>query len=188
MVLKILIAAAAVVVLFVIVVASRPSAFHVERSVTIDAPPEAAFARVNDFRAWGAWSPYEKLDPQLKRTFAGAPSGVGAVYSWVGNDKVGEGRMTIEESDKPSRVALKLELLRPCNTTNAVTFTFTPSPEGTKVTWAMDAQGNFFAKAASLFLDMDKLVGGDFERGLAALKAVAESGSKAPAETATAAK
>jgi uncharacterized protein YndB with AHSA1/START domain len=184
MVRKILLGVAAAVVLFVIVVTTRPSAFHVERSVTIDAPPEAAFARVNDFRAWGAWSPYEKLDPQLKRTFEGAPSGAGAVYSWVGNDKVGEGRMTIEESDKPSRVALKLELLRPCNTTNAVTFTFAPSPEGTKVTWAMDGQCNFFAKAASLFLDLDKLVGADFERGLAALKAESESGSKAAETTA----
>jgi hypothetical protein len=171
---KILIGIAAVVVLFVIIVATRPGAFHIERSVSIAAPAENAFVQVNDFHAWAAWSPWEKIDPAMKRTFEGAPAGPGAGYSWLGNDKVGEGRMTILDSSKPSRVSIKLEFIKPWTATNAVIFTFTPVADGTKATWAMDGQNNFGAKAASLFMDIDKMVGGDFERGLAALKAVAE--------------
>src|SRR5262249_50006170 len=150
MVRKILIGVAAVIVLFLIVVATQPSAAHVERSITIAASPESAFAQVNDFHAWAAWSPWEKLDPQMKKTFEGAKSGVGAIYAWAGNDKVGEGRMTIEKSDKPSSVGIKLEFLKPWTATNATTFTFAPAPEGTKVTWAMDGEKNFMAKAACL--------------------------------------
>jgi uncharacterized protein YndB with AHSA1/START domain len=175
MIRKVLIGIAAIVILFVLVVATRPSAFHIERSITIAAPPANAFAQVNDFHAWSAWSPWEKMDPQMKKTFEGAPSGPGAMYAWTGNDKVGEGRMTIEKSDKPSLVSIKLEFLKPFAATNTATFTFAPAPDGTKTTWAMDGQNNFMAKAASLFMDFDKMVGGDFERGLAALKTAAES-------------
>jgi uncharacterized protein YndB with AHSA1/START domain len=184
MIRKILIGALAVIALFVVVVATRPASFHIERSIIIGAPPENAFAPVNDFHAWSAWSPYEKLDPQMQRTFEGAPSGAGAIYGWRGTDKVGEGRMTIEKSEKPSLVSIKLEFIKPFAATNAATFTFTPTADGTKATWAMDGHHSFLGKAFSLFMDMDKLVGGDFERGLAALKTVAENAPKANAEAA----
>src|SRR5882757_5057016 len=172
---KILIGVAAVIVVFVVVVATRPAAFHIERSASVAAPPEVVFAQVNDFHAWSAWSPWEKLDPQLKRSYEGAAAGPGSMYGWTGNDKVGEGRMTIEKSDKPSLVVIKLEFLKPFAATNTATFTFDRAPEGTKVTWAMDGTNNFMAKAASLFMDMDKMIGGDFDRGLAAMKTVAET-------------
>src|SRR5438067_7190751 len=109
MVLKVLIGVAVVIVLLVIIIATRPSKFHLERSIAIGAPPDVVFAQVNDFHAWTAWSPWEKMDPQLKRTYDGASSGAGAIYAWSGNAKVGQGRMTIEHSDRPSRVVIKLE-------------------------------------------------------------------------------
>lgn len=164
-----------------VAIATRPSTFHVERSITMAAPVDHAFARVNDFHAWSTWSPYEKLDPQLKRTFEGPRSGIGASYSFSG-DKVGAGRMTIEKSD-PARVVIKLEFFKPFEAVNTATFTFTPTGDGTKVTWAMDGENGFVGKAASLVFDMDKLVGGDFEQGLVALKAEAEKAVKATAAT-----
>jgi Polyketide cyclase / dehydrase and lipid transport len=168
----------------ILIIATRPATFHIERSITAAASPENAFAQVNDFHAWSAWSPWEKLDPQMKRTFEGAPSGTGSVYSWQGNDDVGEGRMTIQKSDKPSLVLIKLEFIKPWTATNTTTFTFAPVTEGTKVTWAMDGENNFMSKAFSLFMNMDKMVGDDFERGLTALKAAAEQAPKANAQAA----
>jgi hypothetical protein len=185
---KILIGVAAVIVLFVIVVATRPATFRFERSITIAAPPENAFSQVNDLHAWAHWSPYEKLDPAMKRTFDGAPSGTGAKYAWSGNKEVGEGRMTIENSDKPSQIVIKLEFIKPFAATNTATFSFVPGPEGTKVTWAMEGKNGFLAKAFHLFMDMDKMVGSDFERGLAAMKTLAEGAPKGNAETANAVK
>src|SRR5687767_15081963 len=114
---KILIGLGAALALLLIVIALQPATFHVERSITIAAPPEAAFAQVNDFHAWGAWSPWEKLDPGMKRSYEGAPAGVGAKYAWIGNDEVGEGRMTIEKSMPGSLVAIKLEFLKPFEAT-----------------------------------------------------------------------
>jgi uncharacterized protein YndB with AHSA1/START domain len=181
MVLKILIGVAIVIVIFAIVVATRPAAFHIERSITIAAPPRAVFEQVNDFRAWTAWSPWEKIDPNLQRTYGGPPNGVGTTYAWVGNKKVGEGRMTIEKSDSPSSIAIKLEFVKPFAATNVAAFTFSPTADGTRVTWAMDGRNNFVCKAFSLFMGMDKMVGGDFERGLAALKTVAEGAPSAGA-------
>ena len=179
---KIGIGVGAAIVVFVLVVATRPSTFHVERSITMAAHPESAFVQVNDFHAWATWSPYEKLDPQMKRSFEGAPSGSGAIYAWAGNDKAGEGKMTIEKSDKPSLVVIKLEFTKPFAQTSTATFTFVPVAEGTKVTWAMDGESNFVGKAFSLFVNMDKLLGSDFERGLAAMKANAESAPKPSTE------
>jgi hypothetical protein len=181
MLVPILLGIVAVIVLLVLVVATRPAQFRIERSITMAAPPATAFAQVNDLRAWAAWSPWEKLDPELKRTYAGAPAGAGATYAWAGNKKVGEGRMTIEESARPAKIAIKLEFIKPWTATNMTTFIFTPVAEGTRVTWSMDGHNNFTAKAASLFMNMDKLVGGDFEKGLAAMKAVAEGAAKATA-------
>jgi Polyketide cyclase / dehydrase and lipid transport len=186
MVRKVLIGIAAVVVLFIIVVVTRPSTFHIERSVSMAAPPANAFGQVNDFHAWSGWSPWEKLDPQMKKTFDGSPSGVGAIYSWVGNDKVGEGKMTIEKSAAPSLVGIKLQFFKPFAATNQSTFTFAPAGDGTKVTWAMDGENNFVGKAFSMFMDMDKMVGGDFERGLASMKTLAESAPKPSPEAAKA--
>jgi hypothetical protein len=142
------------------------------------APPENAFAQVNDFHAWPAWSPW------MKKTFEGAPSGVGAVYAWVGNKQVGEGKMTIEKSTPPSLIGIKLEFIKPFAATNQATFTFTPSAGGTNVTWAMDGQNNFVGKAFSMFMDMDKMIGGDFEKGLASMKSLAESAPKPSPEAA----
>jgi len=186
MVRKILIGIAAVVVLFILVVVTRPATFHIERSISMSAPPENAFAQVNDFHAWPGWSPWEKMDPQMKKTFDGATSGVGAMYSWAGNDKVGEGKMTIEKSQAPSLVGIKLEFFKPFAATNKTTFTFAPAPEGTKVTWAMDGENNFVGKAFSMFMDMDKMVGADFERGLASMKTLAEAAPKPSPEAAKA--
>lgn len=171
---KIIGALGVVVLVFVGVVLTRPAAFHIERSANIAAPPARVFAHVNDFHKWSAWSPWEKLDPAMKKSYEGAPSGVGAIYAWTGNNKVGQGRMTIEKSVEPTEVQVKLEFIKPFAATNTATFTFAPAAGGTRATWAMDGRNNFMAKAASLFMDMDKLVGGDFERGLAALKSVAE--------------
>jgi uncharacterized protein YndB with AHSA1/START domain len=169
-----LIGVAIVLAFLVVVVATLPAKFRVERSIIIAAPPERAFAEVNDFHRWPGWSPWEKLDPTMKKTFEGAAAGPGSIYSWVGNPKVGQGRMTIEATTPPSLVKLKLEFLKPWKATNATTFSFERDGASTKVTWAMDGERNFVMKAFGIFMDLDKLVGGDFERGLAALKGVAE--------------
>jgi len=174
MLVKILIGVAVVIVILVIVVATRPARFRMERSIKIAAPPASAFGLVNDFHRWGAWSPWEKMDPNLQRVYEGAESGKGAVYSWKGNNKVGEGRMTIEQVQENSKVVIKLEFFRPFKATNTATFTFTPQAGGTNVIWAMDGHNNFMAKAFHMLMDMDKLVGADFERGLAAMKDQAE--------------
>lgn len=176
MVRKILGGIALVLVLFAGVVATRPGAFHIERSVVMAAPPETPFALVDHLRSWAGWSPFEKLDPQMKRTFEGPSSGNGAVYAWAGNDNAGEGRMTIERSEKPTEIRIKLEFIKPFAATNIATFTFIPTAQGsTKVTWAMDGERNFIAKGFALFMDMDKLIGSEFERGLAALQTLSES-------------
>ena len=182
---KILIGLSAALVVLLILIAVQPAEFHIERSTNMAAPPEAAFAQVNDFRKWNEWSPWEKMDPSMKRSYEGAPSGVGAKYAWVGNDQVGEGRMTIEKSDE-SQIVIKLEFLKPFAATNAATFSFTKTPDGNKTTWAMDGHNNFVSKACSLFMSMDELVGKDFERGLAAMKAAAEATPKTPSIAATA--
>jgi hypothetical protein len=177
---KILIGLGALLTLLLIAISLQPATFHVERSVTIAAPPETVFALVSDFHAWGAWSPWEKLDPGMQRSYEGAPAGVGAKYAWVGNQEVGEGRMTIEKSTPGSEVGIKLEFLRPFAATNTATFTFQQTPQGTKTTWAMDGKNNFASKAMHLVMDMDKMIGPDFERGLAAMKTVAENAANTP--------
>jgi hypothetical protein len=176
---KILIGVGAGLAVLAVVISLQPDTFHVERSATMAAPPEAVFAQVNDFHAWSGWSPWEKLDPGMKRSFDGAPSGVGAKYAWVGNKEVGEGRMTIEKSTPASEVQVLLEFLKPFEATNTATFTFSKTAEGTKTTWAMDGKNNFVSKAMHLVMNMDKMIGPDFERGLASMKTVAEAAAKA---------
>jgi uncharacterized protein YndB with AHSA1/START domain len=186
MVLKVLIGLAVLVGVLAFVVSTRPATFHLERSIAIAAPPERAFAQVVDFHQWATWSPWEKLDPNMTRTYAGAPSGKGAVYSWSGSGKAGEGRMTIEEAAAPSKIGIKLEFIKPFVATNRATFTFAPTPTatGTQVTWAMDGELNFMSKAFHMVMDMDKLVGADFEKGLAAMKTNAERAASPQAASA----
>jgi polyketide cyclase/dehydrase/lipid transport protein len=183
--LKLGIAVLGLVVVLVAFIATRPATFHIERSTLIHAPAENAFVHVNDFHAWSAWSPYEKLDPKMERSYSGAPSGVGAAYAWKSESgNVGEGNMTIEKSDKPSEIVIRLQFTKPFAATNTASFSFAPAAGATKATWAMDGNNDFMGKAASLFMNMDQLVGSDFERGLAALKTLAESAAKPATETA----
>ncbi|MFL5349518.1 MAG: SRPBCC family protein [Hyalangium sp.] len=179
---KILIGLVVLLAVLAGVIATRPDSFAVERSATIQAAPEFAFALVNDFHHWAEWSPWDKLDTSMKRTFDGASAGSGAIYAWTGNDKVGEGKMTVEESKPNEQVRIKLEFIKPFASTSTTTFTFTKAGEGTQVTWKMEGHNNFVSKAFSMFMNMDKMVGGDFERGLAAMKTVAEASAKKAAE------
>ena len=178
MLIKILIAVAVIVVVFVVVVAMQPSEFRVARSTTISAPPPAVFAQVNDFHKWEAWNPWGKIDPAMKQTYEGARAGPGAIYTWVGNKNVGEGRMTLTESRPSDLIRIKLEFLRPFEATNSAEFTFKPEGNRTAVTWSMEGKNNFIAKAVCLFMNMDKMVGGQFEQGPAQMKAVVEAAPK----------
>ena len=152
-------------------VATRPADYRVVRSRTVAAPPDVVHGYVSDFHKWPEWSPWEKLDPAMKREFAGAPSGTGAEYRWSGNDDVGEGHMTITDSRPAQSVSIRLEFLKPFAATSTTQFDFAPSGAGTNVTWAMNGHNNFMAKAFSAFMDMDKMIGADFEKGLAGLDA-----------------
>ena len=154
--------------------ATRPNTFRVQRTTSIKAPPEKVFALLNDFKAWGGWSPWENIDPALKRTFSGTASGKGTQYAWEGNNKVGHGSMEIIESSPPSRLLIKLDFLKPFEAHNTTEFTLTPSDGYTEVTWAMYGPNLFMGKVMSLFCNMDKMVGGSFETGLANLKAHSE--------------
>ncbi|HMH19269.1 MAG TPA: SRPBCC family protein [Burkholderiales bacterium] len=170
--------AIAVVVLIATVLvfaATKPDTFSVERSTSIKAPPEKIFPLLNDFRRWDAWSPWEKKDPAMKRTYSAQTSGKGAEYAWEGNKDVGQGRMEIAESAPPSRVAIKLDFLKPFETHNRVEFTLEPKGDSTSVTWAMQGPAPYVSKLMQVFVSMDKLIGKDFETGLANLKAAAET-------------
>ena len=154
--------------------ATRPDTFRVERSTTIKAPPEKVYALIDDFHQWQQWSPWERLDPAMKRNHGGAPKGKGALYGWEGNKEVGKGQMEITEATPPSRVVIKLDFLAPFEAHNTAEFVLAPQGDATTVTWAMSGPNLFIGKVMSLFASMDRLVGKDFERGLANLKAVAE--------------
>jgi hypothetical protein len=175
---KILIALAIIVVVLVVIVALQPSDFRVARSTAISAPPPAVFAQVNDFHKWEAWNPWGKIDPAMKQTYDGAPAGPGAIYTWSGNNEVGEGRMTIAESRPNELVRVKLEFFKPFAATNTAEFTFVPEGNQTRVTWSMFGEKNFMAKAIHLFMNMDKMIGGQFEKGLAAMKSIVEPAPK----------
>ena len=151
------------------VVATRPSDFRIERSTTINAPADIAYGLVSDFHGWADWSPWEALDPAMKKTFTGQAGEKGSSYEWQGNKDVGEGRMTIVETKPSSLVEIKLEFIKPFAATSQTTLTFEPAGDKTRVTWAMVGQNNFVAKAMTLFMNMDKMVGADFEKGLAKL-------------------
>ena len=174
----ILIALGFIVVVLVVVVALQPADFRVARSATMSAPATVVFSQVNDLHKWEAWNPWQKKDPAMKLTFAGAPAGPGASYAWAGNNEVGEGRLTITESRPNDLVLIKLEFLKPFTATNTATFTFKPAGNQTAVTWSMEGRKNFLAKALHLVMNMDKMVGGEFEKGLADMKAVVEAAPK----------
>jgi len=170
-----------IVIILVVVIAAvltyaatRPNDFVVTRSAGIKAPAEAIFPLINDFRRWPEWSPYEKLDPQMKRTLSGAESGKGAAYAWEGNSKAGKGRMEITNSAPSSLVSLKLDFEKPFKANNTVEFTLKPAGNATTVTWAMRGRYPFIAKLIGVFMNFDRLVGKDFETGLASLKRATE--------------
>jgi uncharacterized protein YndB with AHSA1/START domain len=154
--------------------ATKPDTFRVERSIAIKAPPEKIFPLIDDFKRWDAWSPWEKKDPAMKRSYGAITSGKGAHYTWQGNGDVGEGSMDITESVPPSKVALKLDFVKPFEGHNLVEFTLVPKGGMTNVTWSMFGPAPFMSKVMQVFMNMDSMIGKDFEAGLASLKAAAE--------------
>jgi hypothetical protein len=175
---KILIVLVAILAIFAGVVALQPAEFRIVRSATIAAPAAVVFSQVNDFHNWQAWSPWARLDPAAKNSFEGPASGTGAIFKWSGNNQVGEGTMTLTDSEPNDLIKIKLDFVRPMVNTNAVEFTFKPEGDQTLVTWNMTGRNNFIGKAFCLFMDMDKLVGAQFEKGLAQMKAIAEAAAK----------
>ena len=173
MIVTILIVIAVAVAAVLAYAASKPDTFMVRRSASIAAPPEKIFSMIDDLRAQSAWSPFEK-DPNMKRTHSGAPRGKGAVYAWDGNRQVGAGRIAITDSVPPGKVVLLLDMIRPFKAQNTVEFTLDRIGAGTNVTWAMQGRQPYMAKVMGLFIDCDKMCGGQFEVGLAKLKALAE--------------
>ena len=182
---KVLLGIASVLALAIVVVlavaATKPSTFRIERSAQVNAPATAVYANLEDFHRWKAWSPWEGLDPNLKRDYSGKERGEGAVYSWQGNPDVGSGRMTVVEAKPDRQVNIRLEFFEPFAADNRTIFKLEPSSGSTQVNWAMEGSNNFMGKLMSVFMDMDSMVGKDFERGLDNLKRVSESGEAAAA-------
>lgn len=153
---------------------TQPDSFSVERSATIKAPPEKIYPLISDFRQWPQWSPWEKLDPNMKRTHSGAPQGQGAIYAWTGNDDVGEGRMEITGVTAPTQVHIKLDFIKPFASQNTTVFTLTPQGDSTQVKWVMKGPALYITKLMTVFVSMDKMIGKDFESGLSNMKVAAE--------------
>lgn len=162
------------IAIVLIVASTKPDTFRMQRVATVSAPAERIFSLISDFRQWGVWSPWEHKDPALKRTYSGAASGVGAVYAWEGNKNVGKGRMEILEASVPSKIVIKLDFLAPFEAHNTAEFTMLPQGDGTEVTWLMHGPANLMSKVMQVFFSMDKMVGKDFEAGLANLKRATE--------------
>jgi uncharacterized protein YndB with AHSA1/START domain len=155
--------------------AAKPDTFSVRRSATMNASAEKIFALISDFRQWGRWSPWETRDPGMKRSYDGAERGKGAVYAWDGNKNVGAGRMEILEAATPSKVLIKLDFIKPFEGHNTAEFTMLPQGSGTTVTWVMQGPAPFMAKLMHVFVNVDRMIGKDFEAGLANLKKQVES-------------
>jgi hypothetical protein len=172
---KILIVIGVIIVVFVIIVALQPAEYRVARTATIAAPAEVVFGQVNELKKWDAWSPWVKIDPAMKQTYEGPASGKGAISRWVGNSQVGEGSMTITESRPNELIRFDLEFIKPMAGTSTSEFTFKPEGNQTSVSWSMSGRNNFIAKAMCLFMNMDKMVGGQFETGLAQMKSISEA-------------
>lgn len=156
-----------------VVAATRPSDFRVQRTASIKAPPEKIFPFINDFRQWPVWSPFEKVDPDMKRTYGASAAGPGATYAWDGDKNIGAGSMTMVDSS-PQKVIIKLDFMRPFEAHNVAEFTLVPAGDSTNVTWSMHGPVPYFAKIIHMFMNMDKMVGSQFSAGLADLKAAAE--------------
>jgi uncharacterized protein YndB with AHSA1/START domain len=171
---KIAIGLLVIIALILGLAATKPDEFTVQRQIAIKAPPEKIMALVSDFRNWPAWSPWEKLDPNMQRTLSGAASGKGAVYEWKGNSDVGQGRMEITDLAPPTNVTIKLDFIEPMSISNMTQFVLTPQGDSTTVTWNMNGPMPFISKVMSVFTSMDAMIGRDFEKGLAQLKAAAE--------------
>lgn len=171
---KVVVVVVALIAGVLIFAATKPDTFRVERAAGIKAPPEKVFALINDFKRWDAWSPWEKKDPAMKRTWGAVTSGKGAYYGWDGNGDVGQGSMEITESVPSSKVALKLDFVKPFAGHNTVAFTLAPQGDTTNVTWTMQGPAPFVTKVMQVFCNMDSMIGKDFEEGLANMKAAAE--------------
>ena len=178
MIKKVLLGLVAVIVIFLAVAAMQPADFRISRSATIAAPPSALFEQINDLRKFQDWNPWAKFDPNAKTTYTGPPSGVGSAYSWAGNGEVGEGTMTITESRPGELVRAKMEFNKPMQATNIAEFTFKPEGDKTLMTWSMSGTNGLVAKAFGLLIDCDKMVGSEFEKGLAKLKSITETAPK----------
>lgn len=167
-----------VLIVFLGYVSTRPAAFSMARSSVIGGPANKVFALVNDFRRWIEWSPWEHLDPNLRRTFDGAETGAGAIYHWLGNKKAGEGRMTILESKANEKIVIRLEFIKPFSSVYTTTFEFHGENGGTRVVWRMEGKNNFMSKLWGVFMDIEKMIGKDFEKGFKGMnEAVKKSGA-----------
>jgi hypothetical protein len=171
---RIALAVAVLVAGVLIYAATRPGTLHVERTTAIKAPAGRIYPLISDFHSWTSWSPYEKRDPALKRTYSGSESGKGAVYQWEGNNEVGSGRMEITDASAPSEVVIKLDFIKPFEGHNVARFTMQPGGEATNVTWSMDGPTAYLGKVIGVFINMDRMIGADFEAGLANLKTLTE--------------
>lgn len=172
---KILLVIVGLVAVLAVVIQFQPSSFTVTRTAAVAAPDEKVFELVNDFHNWEKWSPWAKLDPAAKITYSGSPSGNGAIFTWAGNDAVGEGKMTITANEPSTHIGIKLEFIKPFASTAQNDFTFSSKPAATEVTWTMSGENNFMSKAFCLFMGgMNKMIGPDLERGLAQMKSAAE--------------
>jgi hypothetical protein len=163
-----------IIAAILIIAAMKPNSFRVERSIEINAKPEKIFPFINDYHKWTQWSPYENLDPNLKRTYSGAIEGKGSIYEYSGNSKAGEGRMEITEVSNLRKINMTIDFIRPMKTHNFLEFTFKGNDNSTNVTWAMYGSNGLIGKVFTMFVNMDNLVGKDFEKGLASLKNIAE--------------
>jgi len=174
--LKIIAIAVAVILAGILIyAATRPETFRIERSASVKAPPEKIFAQVSDLKAWAAWSPWEKKDPAMKRSYGAVASGKGATYAWNGNKDVGKGRMEIIEAAAPSKIVIKLDFFEPFEAHNTAEFAMSEKDGMTTVTWAMYGPANFISKLMGVFFNMDKMIGADFEAGLVNLKKISEN-------------
>jgi uncharacterized protein YndB with AHSA1/START domain len=162
------------IAIVLILAATKPDRFSVQRAIAVRAPPQKIFTAICDFHQWGAWSPWENKDPAMQRTYSGAAGGKGAVYAWEGNKNVGSGRMEILEASAPSKIVIKLDFLKPFEAHNTAEFTMLPQGDVTNVTWMMHGPAVFMSKVMQVFMNLDKMIGKDFETGLVNLKSLAE--------------
>ncbi len=172
---KTLAAVVAVAIAAILAMAAlKPATFRIQRSIDIKAPPQTIFALIDNLHHWQSWSPFEKKDPEMKRTFSGVDSGVGAAYAWEGNRDIGKGHMEITASDPNAKIVIRLDFLKPFEAHNTAEFLLEPQGDSTRITWAMYGPNSFAGKVMSIFINMDQMIGKDFEAGLRDLKAVAE--------------